>query len=426
MTRLVSAIGLSDMFRASIETAIADHPGINEARAEREAAIFQRSEARAQRFPSGEVALSSFRTLARDFSNDPQNIIERSRARQRTDLTLNIQQPLIDFGATSKRIAAAGLRVEGADATVEARANQVALSAIAAWYDVFAYRALVAIGSVHAKRQQQLRAAVEERIGRGLSAPGDVAEVDSYIAAAAGRLATYERQLANAEARYTELIGAPPPATLTGEHRSRLDPLVREAVIAAAGETAEVRAAYAEARAADRDADAARSDNLPQLVGGIDAGRYGVFETDRDYDIRARLTLRYRLFGGRTSRARQAEARAVSAGARAQRLRAEAERDAVIALSDLAAFEAARDAQEASYHASRISRDVLAERFRVARGTLGSVLQSEDNLFGAAAQYILAEVELEVGRYALMARTGRLLSGLGVDSAGISEKRKIE
>ena len=40
------------------------------------------------------------------------------------------------------------------------------------------------------------------------------------------------------------------------------------------------------------EARAARADRLPQITAGIDAGRYGVFENDRDYDIRGRVALR--------------------------------------------------------------------------------------------------------------------------------------
>jgi len=411
---LVGTIGLPESFRGAVRVAVREHPALEEARAGRAEAVAARSEARAQRFPSGELNLSSFRTLSRDFSNDPQNIIERSRSRQRTDFTLSIQQPVFDFGATAERISAAGARIESAEDNVASVADQVALRAIAAWYDVFAYRSLLQIGDAYAESQKELREAVDERIKQGVSAPGDVAEVDSYLAVTAGRIASYRRQLANAEARFQELIGTPPPTDMSGSDRAVVPAYERDIVVAAAGQSPAVQAAYAEARAASKDAESVRSDNLPQLSAGIDAGRYGVFETDRDYDVRARVNLRYRLFGGRNSRANQAQARAATAEARAQRTRIEAERDALIAWSDVDSLEVARDAQQRSYVASRLSRDVLAERFRVSRGTLISVLQAEDNFFQSAAQYILSEVELETARYALMSRMGRLLPELDI------------
>jgi len=50
---------------------------------------------------SVDVNVTSYRVIARDFSNDPNNIIERSRASQRTDATLQITQPLLDFGSSA-------------------------------------------------------------------------------------------------------------------------------------------------------------------------------------------------------------------------------------------------------------------------------------------------------------------------------------
>ena len=90
-------------------------------------------------------------------------------------------------------------------------------------------------------------------------------------------------------------------------------------------------------------------------------------------------------------------------------------RDAQIAWSDIAALTAAQGAIEANYVASRRSRDVLAERFRVARGTLFDVVVADNNFFSVAARYIQATTELDTARYALLARTGRLLATLQIE-----------
>ena len=138
------------------------------------------------------------------------------RPDQRTDATLSVSQTIFDFGAGADRVLAPGARLRAAAADAEANADQVALTSIAAWYDVFAYRALVGLTEDFVTNQEELRAAVEERIRQGVSAPGDTARVESYLASAQTRLAGFRRQLANAEARYTELVGTPPPRRLSG------------------------------------------------------------------------------------------------------------------------------------------------------------------------------------------------------------------
>lgn len=402
-------------FRTAIATAVEHHPGTAEVAAGEDEARAALDEARHGLLPTVDLSVTSYRVISREFSNDPFNIIERSRPRQRTDALLSVQQTLFDFGASARRITAAGARLRAAGADLEAAADRVALNAVAAWYDVFSFRALVSLTEAFIGSQRDLRAAVEMRIRQGVSAEGDLARIDSYIAQAQTRLAQFRRTLANAEARFTELTGSPPAAL---QRAPTAGPVIasREEAVAAAEQSATVRSADAQSDAARDEARAARADRLPRIAVGVDAGRYGVIETDRDYDVRANIGLRYRLFGGLDARGDQAAARARAADAHAQRLREEAGRDAAIAWSDVRALEDQLNALEASYIASRRSRDVIAERFRSARGTLFDVVAAEDSYFESATAYIQALTELDAARYVLLSRTGRLLDSLQIDA----------
>jgi adhesin transport system outer membrane protein len=402
-------------FRAAIAHAVENHPGTLEAAAGEDEALGALEEARSAELPTVDLSVTSYRVLARDFSEDPFNIIERSRPRQRTDALLSVTQTLFDFGATQRRILAAGARLRSAGADLEAQADRIALNAIGAWYDVFAYRAMVALTEAFTANQRDLRAAVQIRVREGVSAEGDVARVDSYIAQADTRLARFRRLLASAEARFTELTGSPVPGGLERAPAPGGIVSSRDHAVLAAGSTATVRSAQANSDASAQEARAARADRLPTISAGVDAGRYGVIENDRDYDVRARVALRYRIFGSADARSEQYEARARGAEARSQRIREEAERDAAIAWSDVRALEEQLTALEASYIASRRSRDVIVERFRVARGTLFDVVAAEDAYFESATAYIQALSELDAARYVLLSRMGRLLDLLEVD-----------
>lgn len=401
-------------FRSVIAAAVERHPGTAEIAAGEDEAFAVLEEARSAQLPTVDTTVTSYRIISRDFSNDPNNIIERSRPEQRTDAILSIQQLLFDFGATNRRIRAAGARLRAAGAELEGVADRVALNAVAAWYDVFGYRALVALTEAFVASQRELREAVQIRIREGVSAEGDLARVDSYIAQAETRLARFRRLLANAEARFTELTGSPPPADLERAPTPEFTVASRDEAAMAAHESAPVRTARALADAARQEMRGTRADRLPQISAGVDAGRYGVFENERDYDIRGRIALRYRLFGGIDARAEQYEARARGAEARATRVMEEAERDAAIAWSDVRALEQQLEALEAAYIASRRSRDVIAERFRVARGTLFDVVAAEDAYFEAATSYIQSLTELDAARYILLSRIGRLLDVLEI------------
>lgn len=405
-------------FRAAIASAVERNPGRGEAEATAEEARALRAEAVQQGLPTIDATVTNFQTLARDFSNDPQNIVERSRARERTDALLSVTQPIIDFGASRRRIEAAAARIEAASWEIDSASQAIALRAIAAWYDVFGYRALVALSESFADSQRELEDAIELRIKQGVSAEGDTARVESFVAGAETRAAQYRRALANAEARYAELIGAPPPDPLLRAPPPDSAVMSKDRAVAEAARSPQVRAAEAIAESTRNEAKATRAETLPQVSAGLDAGRYGVFETDRDYDIRARVTLRQRFFGGVDPRADQAEARATGATARAARIREEAVRDAAIAWSDVQALETALAALERTYIASRTARDVLFERFRVARGNLFDLLDAEETYFGAATAYIETLIERDTARYALLARTGELLDSLEIKEEG--------
>ena len=400
-------------FEELIALAVERHPRVDEALAGVLEAEAAEDEARSSLFPTIDLDLNAERSLAREFDDDPDNVIERSRARERTDLLLTAQQTVWDFGATGHRIAAAGARLRAAAFEAEASADQVALNAIAAWYDVFAYRALVSLGEAFVANQQDLRSAIETRIDQGVSAPGDLPRVESYIATAETDLAGFRRQLANAEARFEEIFGVAPPPGLDRAPTLDVPAATKDAAEFLARSTAQVESAEAQARAARREAKAERASNLPAVAVGVDAGKYGL--SSPDYDIRGRATVRYRFLGPGDARADQAAARANAAEASANRVRIEAEREAAIAWSDVVALQEQLGALEKSYVASRQSRDVLAERFRVARGTLFDLLESESDYFNVAATYIRGLTELDAARYVLLSRTGRLLSTLNIE-----------
>jgi adhesin transport system outer membrane protein len=412
-----------DQFRAVVGTAVERHPGTLEAEASTAEARAVVSEAYERRLPSVDLTVQNYQVLARQFSNDPNNIIERTRAHARTDAQLSITQNIFDFGASADRVAAAGARLRAAAADAEASADNIALTTIAAWYDVFAYRALVGLTENFVANQQELRAAVEERVRQGVSAPGDTARVESYLASAQTRLASFRRLMANAEARFTQLTGAPPPPSLERAPVAELPAMSKDAAALAAMSAPQPRAAQAGADAARQEAKAIRADRMPQISVGIDAGRYGVFENTQDYDVRGRVTYRQHLFGGTESRLAQANARARSADARASRIRDEAARDASIAWSDVQALEEQLRAMEASYTASRRSRDVLVERFINARGNLFDVVAAEDSYFETATSYIRALSELDAARYVLLSRTGGLLKELRIDPLKVGGRR---
>lgn len=402
-------------FSALIERAVLAHPIIDEARAGRASAEAGRREARSNLFPTVEVALSNRASIARNFSNDPDNVIERSRSTSRTDATFNLQQLILDFGATSHRINAAGARLQAAEFEIERQTEEAVLNAVVAWYDVLIYRALVDLSEEFAERQDTLLAALLMRVDQGVSARVDLARLESFVANHNANLAGYRRQLADAEARFLEYFDTWPPvqiarAPISGRRFASID-----SVQYAARNSSVVRLVESQARASLRDARAARAATLPTVSAGIEGGRFGLFDSGNDYDVRGTISVRHRFLGGADAQADQARAEASAARARSERIRREALRRASTAWTGLNALDDQLLAVEQNYLSSRQSRDAILERFRVARGTLFDVITVEEEFLNAAIRYIQTTAERDITAYLLLARTGELLNALHIN-----------
>ncbi|WP_390547382.1 TolC family protein [Qipengyuania sp. MTN3-11] len=402
-------------FLELVHNAVALHPALDETSGfatEAQYALYQQE---AALLPSAEVNIVGFQVIDRQFEGDQiDNIVERTRPDRRFDYLAAVNQLLIDFGATSNRIHAAGVRLRAAALGVDSAAEQVALNTIAAWYDVYSLRTILALTRAYRDSQAGARAAIADRIEQGASAQVDAALVENSIAQLDIRAARFQQQLDSAEARYRELTGVEPPQGLLRAPELGRIPASVEIVRAAAQETSEARAARLQAQAARYDARASRKDLLPSVGASVNAGRYGLIEDRHDYDVVARVTLRQRLFGGLPQRAKAAEAHADALDARARRISEESSRDAATAYSDLQSFERQLEALRLAYIATRQTRDATVQRFRYSRGTLFDVIEASDTFYSAATGYMQALAQRDAARYVLLARTGALLETLEI------------
>ena len=137
-----------------------------------------RGSARRRALPTVDLNVTSYRVhLARILERSEQHHrAVAARAAHRRD-PHRPARPCSISARPRGAIAAAGARLRAAGADLEASADRIALDAVAAWYDVFAYRALVALTEAFVASQRELRAAVEEphppgRLGRGRPRPG--------------------------------------------------------------------------------------------------------------------------------------------------------------------------------------------------------------------------------------------------------------
>ncbi len=398
-----------------VGAAVTVHPAVLAAIADGAASQGVRTQVHAGLLPQINAQLIGARALARDFSTTT-TVVESLTPRGRADVGLTGDQLLYDFGATGSRIAAANDRVKAAQAEIERIAGETELRAVSAWYDVLGYQTLAEISAASAARQRAILADVRTRITMGFGAEGDTARVEAVLAETEAQTTRFERQLGQARARYREAFGSAAPPRLD---RSVPPPSQAHSVDAAAAlalKSPGVVVAMRLADAARRNAHAARSDGLPRLSAGVTATRYNAFTGNSDYEVRGSIVLRQNLFAGGRQRGVIAEtdAQARSAGFTADRVSGETERDAAAAFTDVDSLSRGQLLLETAYVANRRARDAYVEQFRVARGSLIELLRAEQDFAAAATSYLQGVIELDVARYALLARTGEILDSTGV------------
>lgn len=408
-------------FQEIVGRAAESHPVVLQAVAAREQVSQDRIEARAGLFPQISVNLSSDRSLLRSFRENEGNLVERSRPKSRMDAIISGEQLVFDFGATFHHIRSANARTKAAEAKARDLAASAALKGTAAYYDVLTNRLLTQLGREFVGRSKEILESVRYRFEQGYGPGGDVILVEGHIASAESQLAALERQLSEATARYLEAIRSEP-----AEQMSRPAPPIvglsnYHEVVGSARHLPSVEAAEAQLEGSKQDEKAARAERFPRIAGVVDASKYDVFGPNKDYDVRGRIVVSHNLFGKAASSAPAQRARAQSKQAEfaLQQAIDEAERDAGVAFRDVQALEAQLETLKRAYLASRRTRDLTVEQQRVARSSLIDLLRTERELFSAASNLVQGSSELDLARYVLLARTGKVLDyfhiGIGFD-----------
>jgi adhesin transport system outer membrane protein len=397
-------------FRAAIAAAVARHPATGEADAGSDAALAARREARSALFPTFDASIVASRSLARDFTGNTA-IVEGLVPRGRTDAAIGADQLLFDFGAAGGRIGGASARLRGARADADGSSAATALAAVEAWYQVLGYQAMTEISDALVERHRRILADTATRVAAGLGAGGDVARAEAGLADAIGATARQARTLASVRARYREVFGTEAPLRPLRPVRPQSAATDVPAAMAMSHVSPPVLAALAQAQAAHGDARGVRGDALPRLSAGVNAVRYNAFDSGSNYDVRGQVMLRqvFSAGGAEAARLAQANARARGADFAGERVIAEAERDAEAAFADARILDTSEAALADAYRANRRSRDIMAEQFRLSRGSLIDLLRTEQNYYAAAQALLMGSIERDLAHYTLMARTGELL-----------------
>ncbi len=402
--------GADDVFRAQIRRAVGVHPAFHlEASKRAEAKGHIRAE-RAALYPRLSANVSGDYVLSREFGAGTDNVVESLRPDAQFNVGLSASQLLFDGGAAFQRIKAAKAHDRQQAESISARVNELALSALSAYYDLAVHQAVVALGDEFIQRHEALLADVKERNRLGAGTRADVAQATARLAATRARVAQIRESKRLAEIRYEEFFKTKPGVLARPSFEALAVGSREEAMALAALRNPLIGAAAAGADRARAEFKAARASRFPEVRATVNGTKYDVADGD-DYDVRAGVVMNYDIFAGG---ARGAAISRASSLAQQQkfdedRVRQEVVRDAAVAYERRAASAERLDALADAVVANHEARALISERFRVARGELIDILQAENDYFEAAIGYLIGLADRDMATYELMEHTGDLL-----------------
>jgi len=408
---LLNPMDVSEEFSSAIRYAVGRHPAYHAQISALDETRFERRRARAALYPQLSTQLRGDYSLARDFDPNTDNAVEALRPREQFSAGISASQLVFDGGATFQRIKSARARNAEFENSLTARTNDLALASLTAYHDFATHQALVALGEAFIARHTKILNDVRERERLGAGSKADVTRAIARLAAAQARVSEIRESKQFAEIRYLELF-----AETTGTlQRPSFDVFIADTrdqvVTEALNQSPDIAAATARTDASRADYKAAKGARLPEIRVSVDAIKYDVFDSGNDFDVRAGVNLSYNIFGGgsRAADISQAASRTRQSQFSEDQIRQEVARDAALAFERVEGASFRLRALETAVIAHDETRELVLERYRVARGDLIDVLQAENDYFEAGVSYLTGLANRDMAVYGVMEHTGDLI-----------------
>jgi len=408
---ILSSTGANENFRAQIRRAVGRHPAYHRQVSTLDESQAESRRARSALYPQLSAQFSGDYVLTRDFDADTDNVVESLRPREQFTAGVSASQLVFDGGATFQRIKGARARHSEFKNSISTRINDLSITALASYHDLLTHQALLALGDAFVRRHEKILGDVKERERLGAGSRADVTRAIARLAVARARVAEIRESQRLAEIRYEEFFGDEAGALARPSFDAILVKGRDQAAAAAVQRSPEIAVATARADASRAEYKAAKGARLPEVRVSVDAVKFDIFDSGDDFDVRAGVNLNYNIFGGgaRAADIAQASSRARQAKFGEEQVRQEIARDAAVAFERREGAADRLRSLEVAVIAHDETRELVLERYRVARGDLIDVLQAENDYFEAGVAYLTGLANRDMATYGLMEHTGDLL-----------------
>ena len=404
-----------EALKAAAQKAVSSNPEVTARFNAYRAASDAVDAARGGFFPRLDLNASAGRDRSSIESRNPE-----SQSLSRSGASLTLTQLLWDGQATSQDVSRLGHERIARYFEVLDAAEQTALEASRAYYDVLRYRRLVVLAEdnfvQHRSAYNQITSRVRSGVGRGV----DLEQAAARLALAQSNLVTETSNLHDVSARYQRVVGEAPPASLALPEplRNAIPATATEASAEAIRRSPAINASIETLRAARSQVSVRESAYQPKVEARARAGVGRNFDgvQDQRRDGTAEIVLNWNLFNGGADQARvRQQTRLLT---QAADLRDKACRDTrqtlEIAYNDTRKLVDQLGFLDRNTLAIEKARDAYRQQFGIGQRSLLDLLNAENELYTARRSYVNAEYDLGLAYLRTQASMNRLGVQLGL------------
>ena len=337
--------------------------------------------------------------------------LSTSLAQTSVSLGITASLQLFDGGADRSRIEATKETVLATRAALLNVEQLVLLRAATAYFNVIRQQEFVALSQNNLRLLQQELRAAQDRFDVGEVTRTDVSLAEAAVAQARSNLAGAERNLIQAQAEYTNVVGRAPGRLSRLPRLPQVETGVARAQSVAVRTHPDLIQAQHQVAASDLLADAAGLDMNPTIT--LD-GRVAVTEEFGSDDSQTVGTVGLNVTGpiyrggALFATERRALANRDAARGNLHTVRHDVQQDVVDAISNLQAARASLAASERQIRASRVAFQGVREEATLGARTTLDVLDAEQDLLDAETNRISAQADQYIAAYSVLESMGLL------------------
>ncbi len=403
----------------AVKMTLATNPDIGIVAHNREATDEELRQARGLYFPSIDAA-AGFGYEQQD--DGPRRATDNDdRWLDRRESSLSLTQGIFTGFERHYTVEREKARVESAANRVFENAEFIGFDAVGVYHEVLRQRELVDLADNNVKTHTSIVGSIREQIAGGGGSIADLAQAEARLYRARATLADILRDLRDAEALYTRIVGQFPDDLNMPEFSADLLPGdLNQAVGWVNDNNPTVRIFEADVRTTEAEVGLAEAAFYPtvniELETEYNDQRDGVKE--HEHNTQAMVRLRWNLFRGGIDRANRQEALARMSEAKSRRFQSLVDSQQGMRNSwfELEASKQRVEDLTAAVQFNIQTRDAYVEQFDVAQRTLLDVLDAENELFVSRGQLVTAEITEIVAGYRILALGGQLLATLAISA----------